>query len=48
MHLVADANLSRGFLEAGVRLDADYPMVEFWKEARVWDWSDRIEYLPRT
>jgi hypothetical protein len=22
--------------------------VEFWKEARGWDWSDRIEYLPRT
>jgi len=21
-------------------------VVEFWKEARVWDWSDRIEYLP--
>lgn len=20
---------------------------EFWKEAREWDWSDRIEYLPR-
>jgi hypothetical protein len=23
-------------------------LIEFWKEARVWDWSDRIEYLPRT
>ena len=23
-------------------------VIEFWKEARVWDWSDRIEYLPRT
>ena len=23
-------------------------VVEFWKEARGWDWSDRIEYLPRT
>ncbi len=22
-------------------------VVEFWKEARAWDWSDRIEYLPR-
>ncbi len=22
-------------------------VVEFWKEARDWDWSDRIEYLPR-
>ena len=21
--------------------------VNFWKEARDWDWSDRIEYLPR-
>ena len=23
-------------------------VVEFWKQARGWDWSDRIEYLPRT
>jgi hypothetical protein len=22
-------------------------VVEFWKETRDWDWSDRIEYLPR-
>jgi hypothetical protein len=22
-------------------------VVEFWKEAREWDWSDRIEYLPQ-
>jgi len=22
-------------------------IVEFWKEARDWDWSDRIAYLPR-
>ena len=22
-------------------------IVEFWKAARDWDWSDRIEYLPR-
>ncbi len=22
-------------------------LVECWKEARDWDWSDRIEYLPR-
>jgi hypothetical protein len=22
-------------------------VVEFWKEAGHWDWSDRIEYLPR-
>ena len=22
-------------------------VVEFWKEAGDWDWSDRIEYLPR-
>jgi hypothetical protein len=22
-------------------------LVEFWAEARHWDWSDRIEYLPR-
>jgi hypothetical protein len=21
--------------------------VEFWKQARDWDWADRIEYLPR-
>jgi hypothetical protein len=21
-------------------------VVEFWKEARDWDWADRIEYLP--
>jgi Domain of unknown function (DUF5615) len=122
IQLVADANLSRRFVEACLRLDADFPMVhiadwsggrhriskdpvllevlrehkmvlvtfdrrtmvmhageltrcggghagvilfrrsvsqmdygkqsrlviEFWKEARVWDWSDRIEYLPRT
>ncbi len=23
-------------------------MVEFWIEASAWDWSDRIEYLPRS
>ena len=23
-------------------------LVGFWKEAREWDWADRIEYLPRT
>jgi hypothetical protein len=23
-------------------------VIEFWKEARLWDCSDRIEYLPRT
>ena len=23
-------------------------VVDFWSEARDWDWSDRIEYLPRT
>lgn len=23
-------------------------MVEFWNEASAWDWSDRIEYLPRS
>jgi hypothetical protein len=23
-------------------------VVEFWREAKGWDWSDRIEYLPRT
>ncbi len=22
-------------------------IMEFWKEARGWDWSDRIEYLPQ-
>ena len=22
-------------------------VVEFWKEAKDWDWLDRIEYLPR-
>jgi hypothetical protein len=22
-------------------------LVEFWTEARGWDWTDRIEYLPR-
>jgi hypothetical protein len=22
-------------------------VVEFWKEAEDWDWSDRIEYLPQ-
>jgi len=22
-------------------------LVEFWSEARTWDWTDRIEYLPR-
>ena len=22
-------------------------LVEFWQEANQWDWSDRIEYLPR-
>jgi len=122
IHLVADANLSRRFVEACLRLGADFPIVhiadwlggkhriskdpvllevlrahkmvlvtfdrrtmamhagaltrcggghagvilfrrtvsqtdygkqsrlvfEFWKEARAWDWSDRIEYLPRT
>ncbi len=122
IQLVADANLSRRFVEACLRLDAGFPMahiadwsggkhriskdpvllevlrehkmvlvtfdrrtmvmhageltrsggghagvilfrrsdsqmdygkqsrlvIEFWKEARVWDWSDRIEYLPRT
>ncbi len=21
-------------------------IVQFWKEAREWDWSDRVEYLP--
>jgi hypothetical protein len=21
-------------------------LVDFWKEARIWDWSDRVEYLP--
>lgn len=23
-------------------------LVEFWKEAKDWDWADRIEYLPRS
>ena len=23
-------------------------LVELWREARDWDWADRIEYLPRT
>lgn len=23
-------------------------VIEFWKQAMDWDWSDRIEYLPRT
>jgi len=23
------------------------PLIEFWKEAKDWDWTDRIEYLPR-
>jgi hypothetical protein len=23
-------------------------LVEFWKEARDWDWSDRLQYLPRS
>src|SRR5438093_7149925 len=22
-------------------------MIEFWQEAKDWDWADRIEYLPR-
>ena len=22
-------------------------LVEFWREAKDWDWTDRIEYLPR-
>jgi hypothetical protein len=22
-------------------------LTEFWKEAKDWDWNDRIEYLPR-
>ena len=22
-------------------------LVEFWEEAKEWDWADRIEYLPR-
>ena len=22
-------------------------LIEFWKEAKTWDWTDRIEYLPR-
>ncbi len=23
-------------------------LVEFWREAKDWDWADRIEYLPRS
>lgn len=23
-------------------------LVQFWTEAREWDWADRVEYLPRT
>lgn len=23
-------------------------LVEFWNEAKDWDWADRIEYLPRS
>lgn len=23
-------------------------LVDFWKDAEKWDWSDRIEYLPRS
>ena len=23
-------------------------LVKFWREAAVWNWADRIEYLPRT
>jgi hypothetical protein len=23
-------------------------LVDFWKESKDWDWSDRIEYLPRS
>lgn len=23
-------------------------LVEFWREAKGWDWNDRIEYLPRS
>jgi len=23
-------------------------LIEFWKEAKDWDWADRIEYLPRS
>src|SRR5438874_5257488 len=23
-------------------------LVEFWKQAKDWEWADRIEYLPRT
>lgn len=122
IHLVADANLSRHFVEACLRLDSAFPIVHiadwlggehrisrdpvllevlrehalvlvtfdrrtmamhageltrcggghagvilfrrsvsrmdygkqsrlvigFWKEAQVWDWSDRLEYLPQT
>lgn len=22
-------------------------LVRFWRDARLWDWTDRIEYLPR-
>jgi hypothetical protein len=22
-------------------------LVEFWQEAKQWEWADRIEYLPR-
>ena len=22
-------------------------LIDFWKEAKDWDWADRIEYLPR-
>jgi hypothetical protein len=22
-------------------------LLEFWNEAKEWDWADRIEYLPR-
>ena len=22
-------------------------LVEFWRQAKHWDWADRIEYLPR-
>jgi hypothetical protein len=122
IHLIADANLSRRFVEACLRLEADFPVIhladwlggrhriskdpvllevlrehkmilltfdrrtmamhagqltrcggghagvilfqrsvsqmdygkqsrlviDFRKEASVWDWSDRIEYLPQT
>jgi hypothetical protein len=23
-------------------------LVDFWREAAVWEWADRIEYLPRS